>query len=135
MGTLFVTNAFSLNMLKNVEAISNINVTNYEFIAAAAATLTFAPISRNVVEDLIRCFSGSIENVIGHKDTADLIDQMFPGMLPPAERRSVSIDFRANGDRALVFQYTGPRLPEGATSLPEGAMLQAWLVVPDYHRD
>ena len=32
------------------------------------------------------------------------------------------------GDEALVGQYEGPRLPEGARSLPEGATIR-WLLV------
>jgi hypothetical protein len=32
------------------------------------------------------------------------------------------------GDRVLVGQYSGTRLPEGATTLPEGATIR-WLVV------
>jgi len=43
-----------------------------------------------------------------------------------AERRSVTF---TPGDVALVAQYRGPRLPEGATELPEGAMIQFWKVV------
>jgi hypothetical protein len=35
------------------------------------------------------------------------------------------------GEGVLVAQYRGPRLPEGATELPEGATIE-WYVV--YHR-
>jgi hypothetical protein len=31
------------------------------------------------------------------------------------------------GDAAIVGQYIGPRLPEGATTLPEGATIK-WLL-------
>jgi hypothetical protein len=40
-------------------------------------------------------------------------------------RANVSL---AAGDRVLVGQYSGPRLPEGTTTLPEGATIK-WLVV------
>lgn len=31
-------------------------------------------------------------------------------------------------DAALIGQYIGPRLPEGATELPAGATIEWWLV-------
>jgi hypothetical protein len=34
----------------------------------------------------------------------------------------------ASGDEAVVAQYVGPRLPEGATALPEGANFSWFLV-------
>ena len=34
----------------------------------------------------------------------------------------------APGDVMLVAQYSGPRLPEGATALPAGARIEFWLV-------
>jgi len=32
------------------------------------------------------------------------------------------------GDKAVVAQYIGPRLPEGATSLPEGSKVEFFLL-------
>ena len=47
------------------------------------------------------------------------------GVEIPCNRATVALK---EGDVALVGQYSGPRLPEGATSLPEGAAIK-WLVV------
>lgn len=53
------------------------------------------------------------------------------GVDVPAARVSVAIPARAYGVapwQALVGQYSGPRLPEGAKTLPEGAVIR-WVTV------
>ena len=70
-------------------------------------------------------FSTSCRSVVGHADTAKL----FGGLLGKAvafNRESVS----ACHEQLLIGQYTGPRLPEGVTTLPEGAMIRWILVTP-----
>lgn len=55
----------------------------------------------------------------------DLFQRVHLGHPVPMNRVNVQLH---PGDSALVGQYTGPRLPEGATQLPEGARI-LWLRV------
>jgi len=65
-----------------------------------------------------------IESCVGHADTANL----FSGELGlPLATNRVSVLLR-HAEDAIVGQYIGPRLPEGATSLPEGAEIR-WILV------
>ena len=102
----FVCNAFSLNMLSSLTA----NVRCLEISEAAAASLYHE--------------SGTIPSAVGHADTANLFSTILGAEVKPA-RMTVSL---VQGDRILVGQYSGPRLPEGATTLPEGASVK-WVVV------
>lgn len=60
---------------------------------------------------------------VGHASTAALYSETL-GMSIEANRVSVSLDF---GDAIMVGAYQGPRLPEGCTTLPEGATIN-WVV-------
>ena len=110
--TTFLTNAFSLNMLsqpyKTDIRVSEVSV----WVAAQICRRAYA-----------------LVNAIGHTDTDAIIRQMLTGPygkpLPVGERRSVSIN---EGDTVIVGQYNGPRLPEGATALPEGATIKFMVV-------
>lgn len=64
------------------------------------------------------------ESCVGHADTAMLVSAMLGVSV---EVRRVSTSLRP-GDSILVAQYNGPRLPEGATSLPEGAKIRWYLI-------
>jgi hypothetical protein len=55
-------------------------------------------------------------SVIGHPDTAGVLTEML-GREVAFNRASVSL---AKGDTLFVAQVVGGRLPEGATTLPEG---------------
>lgn len=52
----------------------------------------------------------------------------------PFGYRRFSVDWElgegAEDALTLVGQYRGPRLPDGATTLPEGATIEWWHVVP-----
>jgi hypothetical protein len=63
------------------------------------------------------------ESAVGHAETANVFASQL-GVSVPANRTTVTL---AKGETVLVGQYRGPRLPEGATTLPEGATIQ-WLV-------
>lgn len=56
-------------------------------------------------------------SIVGHVDTAAIFSDALQREFP-VNRQSITLK---EGDELLVGQYTGPRLPEGATSLPEGA--------------
>lgn len=59
-------------------------------------------------------------SVVGHENTAGLFSSML-GRPVAMNRATVALN---PGDELLVGEYSGPRLPEGATSLPEGAEIK-----------
>ena len=61
---------------------------------------------------------------IGHKDLCTMIKARY-GITLPLNRCSNKLH---KEEYVIVFQYKGPRLPEGATTLPEGASLKCLLV-------
>lgn len=96
---MYVVNAVSINMLPG------------------KCTVRFTPISIEEAKQL------AVESAIGHPSTAAIVSRMLGVSLPPNR-----IDIKLNpGDRILVAQYTGPRLPEGTTELPEGARIEFWI--------
>ena len=56
------------------------------------------------------------ESVVGHQDTANVLTALL-GVEVATQRVSVRLD---SSDVLYVAQVTGGRLPEGATTLPEG---------------
>ena len=99
---MYILNAFSLNMI-----VGNADVVVREVSQKVAAILADA------------CTSA-----VGHADTAAVFSAVL-GVEIPCNRATVALK---DGDAALVGQYSGPRLLEGATALPEGAAIK-WLVV------
>ena len=69
-------------------------------------------------------FEVPVVSVVGHADTAAVFSTVL-GRDVPYNRATIKL---ADGDHLLVGQYIGPRLPEGATSLPEGATIEWWIV-------
>ena len=90
----------------------------------------FREISLDEAKELVNG-AEEFECAIGHVDTAVVVGDMLD-MALEANRTSVSIDV---DEALLVAQYTGPRLPEGATTLPEGATIKFWFVtvMTDYY--
>ena len=99
---MFLLNAFSLNMI-----VGNADIVVREVSQKVAASLAPACVS-----------------AVGHADTAAVFSSVL-GVEIPCNRATVALK---EGDAALVGQYSGPRLPEGCSSLPEGATIK-WLVV------
>ena len=79
---------------------------------------------RSVDFDEFLIVSKDAESIVGHAETAAILSQML-GREVNVNRVSVRLD---EGDIVCVAQYIGPRLPEGATSLPEGAQIE-WMIV------
>jgi hypothetical protein len=96
---MYLANAFSLGML------------------TSDATLTVTAVSAADVPP-------EAVSVVGHADTAAVFAHQL-GRDVPMNRANLSLSV---GDVVYVGQYTGPRLPEGATTLPEGASIR-WLRV------
>lgn len=97
---MYISNAFSLNMV------------------APTATIKVSPLTAEEVAVL------PLESAIGHADTARVVSGLLGIDLAP---NRVSISLRP-GEKMIVAQYIGPRLPEGATQLPSGARIEFRLV-------
>lgn len=106
---LYVVNAFSLNMLKGKCRLA------CEIIGKEEA--------RKIWADPDNMLVGKTA-AIGHKDMAKIAGDDL-GTVISESRASVKVEA---GDILLIAQYTGPRLPEGATVLPEGAKITWWKV-------
>ena len=98
-------NAFSIQM------ISSLN----------EASVSFKKID---VEQAKNLLDGEVDSYVGHADTAAVISNLL-GMEVPACRRFGTL---VPGETALVAQVVGGRLPEGATTLPEGMSIQFFQV-------
>lgn len=112
-----IVNAISLNMLP---------------LDTATERFTLS-VERVTIEDAARFLraAATIENKIGHPTTDAVVREMLApfGVNPsPGERGQIDWMRWVNGWPILVAQYVGPRLPEGATVLPEGASI-VWLLV------
>ena len=99
---MYLLNAFSLNML------------------AGNADVHVREVSLDTARNLAKICTSAV----GHANTAAVFADVL-GVPVPCNRVSVALDHCAT---ALVGQYSGPRLPEGATTLPEGATIK-WMIV------
>ena len=97
MAQKILANAFSISMLP-MEAMNFIRV-------------------KKITPDEIPT---DIESAIGHVDTAKVVSNILGFEVKP-NRVSIKL---TESDVLYVAQYTGPRLTEGATTLPEGASLE-----------
>jgi len=108
---LYVGNAFSLSMLdKHGERRAPL------YLGDAAA-------AKERIANWLS-YGAEIVSCVGHADTAAVFSQIL-GLDLPVNRTSVKLD---DHSCILVGQYSGPRLPEGATTLPEGATIEWWIV-------
>jgi hypothetical protein len=113
MSKVLLLNAFSLNMLP---------------VGAEATKVAFVDVGLEMAIKMIAVLG--FKSAVGHADTASLLSGLL-GTNVEAVRATVQIPTRGYGVepwRALVAQYSGPRLEEGATSLPEGASIR-WISV------
>lgn len=101
-----ITNAFSLNMLETRRLFPT--------------TITVQEIDLELAQKIAR---GDVESAVGHTDTARIFSELL-GVEIPMARKTVQL----REGCLLVGQYSGPRLPEGATELPQGATIK-WLFV------
>lgn len=100
---MLVLNAFSLSMLPLSADLGSVHFNRISQEQAAATAQ-----------------SKGVQSAVGHADTARLFSELL-GVDVEMNRTSVQL-FHA--DVAIVGQYKGPRLPEGATELPEGAVVE-----------
>lgn len=106
---MIICNALSLNML---------------LPTCVMGALRFTRATPELVRACIDESECGAESAIGHADTARIVGALL-GVDIPASRRDVKL---AVGDEIIVAQYSGPRLPEGATALPEGAKIEFFIV-------
>lgn len=111
MEKLYICNAFSLSMLP-----------------AWAEGVSTKRLSGEEAREVVRINADKVVSAIGHADTCEVFRGILNTYLEP-NRVSVQLDRAIS---ALVGQYQGPRLPEGATELPEGASIQWFLVEPKF---
>ena len=104
--SILICNAFSLNMLKTLSA----KITTEEL----------------TVPQVKEALSEGFESGMGH--STELVSNML-GMDIPMNRSNNKIQ---DGESILVAQYVGPRLPEGAVELPEGATMKFIKVTVTY---
>ncbi len=103
---MYISSAFSLNMLAELNA-----------------SIGVRPLEIEDVRDFHR--AEGLESVVGHPDTAAVFGELL-GFDVPCNRATLAL---GPGDRMVVGQYRGPRLEAGATTLPEGAVIEWALVV------
>lgn len=99
----YLANAFSLNMLSS-------SMIHAKFTALSANK------ARTEAQDR--------ESVVGHAETASLFASLL-GRAVVCRRETLKLE---RGDTLLVGQYDGPRLAEGATTLPSNARISWFLV-------
>lgn len=100
---MYLLNAFSLNMLDGSAVVGVVR------LSAQEAAIMLA---------------SGFKSAVGHADTAEVMSSIL-GLPVETNRETVSLRF---GDSAVIGQYSGPRLPEGAKTLPEGAEIR-WFYV------
>lgn len=101
----YLTNSFSINMLNDNGALVQFSKVDASFVANYLSMWEYT-------------------SAIGHEDTARLVGNILGFEVKP-NRITVKLN---DCDMVFVAQYSGPRLPEGATELPEGAKIEFWLV-------
>lgn len=108
-----IANAFSISMLPTEQTVT---------------AIFSGPVAADEVKDHLGRYAVGepLESVIGHADTAKLVSEQI-GVNLQVNRIRFKL---AVGERLIVAQYVGPRLPKGATELPEGARIDYYMVVP-----
>lgn len=88
------------------------------------------PVTLELAQSWIELYkrgSVELESAIGHADTATLFSEILNIPLT-VNRVSIKLGASEKNTSLLIGQYNGPRLPEGATTLPEGASIDWWIV-------
>lgn len=117
---IVLSNAFSLNMIPE----------------GSPEEMYFKPLTLSEAQEIINQ-ADEVISIVGHADTAVVLGNEL-GIKVTPNRVTWQFDLDkhpfAGGDgtvdveKLMVGQYTGPRLPEGATELPEGATIKWYLI-------
>lgn len=116
---LYIGNAFSLSMLDR-EAQRN-RVGDAVYANPRVPRPVDDPVGFLVSHEAA---GTEIISAVGHADTAAVFAAVL-GRPVAVNRATIKLE---KGHCLLVGQYIGPRLPEGATTLPEGATIEWWVV-------
>lgn len=100
-----VFNAFSIQMVASLDE----------------ASVSFKKISIEQAKNLL---ANGVDSYVGHAATAVVISGIL-GIEVPAQRRFGTL---VPDETAVVAQVVGGRLPEGATTLPDGMSIQFFQV-------
>lgn len=118
---LYIASAFSLSMLdRRQQTAGGIDIADGQIVRPRVPR----PITIEQVRQHVAYYGTDVKSVIGHADRSDLLSALV-GVSLPVNRVSVKL---TKNDSIIVGQYSGPRLPEGATSLPEGATIEWWII-------
>ena len=100
---LYITNAFSDNMV--------------DWANHSTVTSTTEIVNSPTIKMIIKKHANNWRSIVGHADTARLLDQDLGGIVKiQPNRESITID--PQNDCLLIGQYIGPRLAEGTSTLP-----------------
>ena len=122
---LYISNAFSLSMLDRNQQKGHPNGYTPSSRPGQMARLP------RPVDDPVRIVrewgeaGAEIISALGHPSTQKIMEDAL-GISVPVNRICLTLEDPST--HVLVGQYIGPRLPEGATELPEGAILEWWIV-------
>lgn len=118
---LYICNAFSLSMLdREVQTHRSVeSVYEPARVPRPVSDETLAVLVAMIHEGRVE-----FESAVGHADTAAIFSSI---MNLPIRPNRVSVKLTKD-TKALIGQYIGPRLPEGATELPDGATIEWWIV-------
>jgi len=89
---------------------------------SSGATPKVMEISASFLSGVLRDYE--FKSIVGHENTAKLLSDIL-GTSVPFNRETIRLEV---GDTLYVAQYFGPRLPEGATVLPEGASFRYFAI-------
>ena len=120
MKNLYICNAFSLNMLPSEGTM-----------VAFQPFKTVEEVRKFIETATSGEYALTLVSAIGHENMAKIVSNDL-GLCVEVNRVSVQMEISYNEicDCAIVAQYCGPRLPEGATSLPDGATIKYWRCTP-----
>lgn len=89
------------------------NAFSLQMLSEAVTATTFERLTLAEMQEVAK---GGVNSAVGHPDTAAVLSEMI-GVDVPANRVNIKLN---PGDVVYVAQLMGGRLPEGATTLPEG---------------
>ena len=127
MPKVYISNAFSLSMLdRKVQSRKVSDGAVYGMPRIPSPFMSLEEVKEFIKEREEKDPRTEIVSVVGHSDTAAVLSGLLGRDLPV---NRVSLKFTDEpGEVLIVGQYVGPRLPEGATTLPEGATIEWWSV-------
>ena len=110
---IYICNAFSLSMLDREKQTKN-------------PVVKIVPLELEDVKTILQ--DVEVIAAVGHMNTAQIIAEKLGVPVENVyDRKTIKLEDQAG---CIVAQYVGPRLPEGATSLPDGATIEWWGVFP-----